>query len=184
MASQAPACDVFRSRVRLPPLLTVQVVLWMDEILHHFETMGNHCSLAFTVELSFQRFSAGAGFRPSTVSPTAPGHFATLPESCAKPPLIAYLSRDRLACSCRGRRNLKRAPLKRIWSSRFYWGPPGLAEHFHVNGMQQSQSQNWFHTMGCLRVPPFLGVLQKTQQAIHHFSGTCLPVYFELIRHQ
>ena len=41
----------------------------MDEILHHFETMGNHCVLVFTRESSFQGFLGGAGFRPSTVSP-------------------------------------------------------------------------------------------------------------------
>ena len=28
--------------------------LWMDKILHHLETMGNHCALAFTGESSFQ----------------------------------------------------------------------------------------------------------------------------------
>ena len=28
-------------------------LLWMDEILHHFETMGSHCSLVFTGESSF-----------------------------------------------------------------------------------------------------------------------------------
>ena len=25
-------------------------ILWMDETLHHWETMGNHCSLVFTGE--------------------------------------------------------------------------------------------------------------------------------------
>ena len=28
-------------------------ILWMDEILHHFETMGKHCLLVFTGESSF-----------------------------------------------------------------------------------------------------------------------------------
>ena len=42
-------------------------ILWMDEILHQFETNGNHCSLVFTGESSFQGFLGGAGFRPSTV---------------------------------------------------------------------------------------------------------------------
>ena len=42
-------------------------ILWMDEILHQLETMGNCCLLAFTRELSFQGFLGGAGFRPSTV---------------------------------------------------------------------------------------------------------------------
>ena len=42
-----------------------QVVLWMDQILHHFETMGIHCLLMFT---SFPGFFGCAGFRPSTVA--------------------------------------------------------------------------------------------------------------------
>ena len=37
-----------KHRRRLGGLL----VLWMDEILHHFETMGNHCLLVFTGESS------------------------------------------------------------------------------------------------------------------------------------
>ena len=32
------------------------ILLWMDKILHHFETIGNHCSLVFTGESSFQVF--------------------------------------------------------------------------------------------------------------------------------
>ena len=44
------------------------LLLWMDEILHHFETMGSHCSLLFTGESSFQGFLGGAGFRPPTVT--------------------------------------------------------------------------------------------------------------------
>ena len=43
------------------------LILWMDEILHHFETTGNHGCLAFTRKLSFQGFLGGAGFRPPTV---------------------------------------------------------------------------------------------------------------------
>ena len=39
----------------------------MVEILHHFETMGNHCPFLFPGESSFQGFLGGAGFRPSTV---------------------------------------------------------------------------------------------------------------------
>ena len=39
----------------------------MDEILHHCETIGIHCSLAFTGESSVHGFLGGAGFRPSTV---------------------------------------------------------------------------------------------------------------------
>ena len=34
---------------------------------HHFETMGHHCLLVPAGESSFQGFSGGAGFRPSTV---------------------------------------------------------------------------------------------------------------------
>ena len=36
----------------------------MDEILHHYETMGNHLLLVFTRESSFQGFLSGAGFCP------------------------------------------------------------------------------------------------------------------------
>ena len=35
-------------------------LLWMDEILHHFEIMGNHCLLVFTGQSSFQGFLGGA----------------------------------------------------------------------------------------------------------------------------
>ena len=42
-------------------------ILWMDEILHRYETMGHHCSLVFTGEPSVQGVLGGAGFRPSTV---------------------------------------------------------------------------------------------------------------------
>ena len=35
--------------------------MWMDRILHHFETMGNHCLLEFA-----GKSPGGAGFRPST----------------------------------------------------------------------------------------------------------------------
>ena len=34
-------------------------ILWVDKILHHFETMGNHCSLVFTGESSFPCFLGG-----------------------------------------------------------------------------------------------------------------------------
>ena len=51
-----------RAMLGLAPLLAQCVcvcvmctlILWMDEILHHVETMGNHCLLAFTEESSFQ----------------------------------------------------------------------------------------------------------------------------------
>ena len=29
-------------------MIKVSVILWMDKILHHFESMGNHCLLLFT----------------------------------------------------------------------------------------------------------------------------------------
>ena len=45
------------------------LILWMDEILHRFETMGNHCLLAFTRQASLQHFLGGARFSPSTVWP-------------------------------------------------------------------------------------------------------------------
>ena len=49
------------------PIAMVRLILWMDEILHHFETVVNHCLLVFTRNSSFQRFLGGAGFRSSTV---------------------------------------------------------------------------------------------------------------------
>ena len=39
-------------------------VLWMDEILHHFETIRNQGLLAFIGESSLQGFLSGAGFGP------------------------------------------------------------------------------------------------------------------------
>ena len=50
------------AKIREPSLL------WMDEILHHFKTIGNYSLLVFTRDSSFQSFTGGAGFRPSTVS--------------------------------------------------------------------------------------------------------------------
>ena len=47
----------------------------MDEILHHYETIGNHCLLVFTEELSLQGFLGGAKWiLPSTVSHKWDGH--------------------------------------------------------------------------------------------------------------
>ena len=40
---------------------------WTKSTSHHSETMGNHLSLVFTGESSFQGFLGGAGFCPSTV---------------------------------------------------------------------------------------------------------------------
>ena len=47
----------------------------MDEILHHFETMGSHCSLVFTGESLFQGFLDGAKWISSvqSMSSGAPG---------------------------------------------------------------------------------------------------------------
>ena len=58
----------------------------MDEILHHFETMGNHCLLVYTGESSFQGFLGGA--RPSTVSP----RFIFFPGECATRRRVVPLS--------------------------------------------------------------------------------------------
>ena len=44
------------------------MTLWTDEILHHFESMRNHCLLVFTGEPLLQGVLGGAGFRPSTVA--------------------------------------------------------------------------------------------------------------------
>ena len=45
-------------------------ILWMDKILHHFETKGHPRFLVFTGESSFKGFLGGAGLRPSTVGVT------------------------------------------------------------------------------------------------------------------
>ena len=37
----------------------VAIILWMDKILHHIETMGNHFLLVFTGEPSFQGLLGG-----------------------------------------------------------------------------------------------------------------------------
>ena len=50
---------------------------WTKSISHRFETMGKPIGLVFPGESSFQGFSGGAGFRPSTVSREFP--------SCEKP---------------------------------------------------------------------------------------------------
>ena len=42
-------------------------LLWMDKILHHFETKGHHRLLVFAGESSFKGFSGVAGLHPSTV---------------------------------------------------------------------------------------------------------------------
>ena len=49
---------------------TMMSILWMDDILHYFETMGNHGWLALTGKSSFHGFLGGAGFRPSAVRPS------------------------------------------------------------------------------------------------------------------
>ena len=45
----------------------VGLLLWMDEILHHFEAMANLCLLVVTGKSSFQGSLGGAGFCPSAV---------------------------------------------------------------------------------------------------------------------
>ena len=57
----------------------LQTLLWMDEILHHLESMGNRCWLAVTGESSFQALQNDAGFRPSTVWPSRSDLLALLP---------------------------------------------------------------------------------------------------------
>ena len=49
-----------RQKLKMLPLYTF--ILWMDRILHHLGSMGNHCSLAFPGDSSFQGFLGGAGF--------------------------------------------------------------------------------------------------------------------------
>ena len=43
------------------------IILWMDKILHYFETWEPICLLVLAEESSFQRILGGAGFRPSIV---------------------------------------------------------------------------------------------------------------------
>ena len=47
----------------------MMVILWMDEILHHLETMGNNCLIVFYREIMVPGFLRWClrGFRPSTV---------------------------------------------------------------------------------------------------------------------
>ena len=47
-------------------LKTFPDILWVDDFLHHFEAMGNHCLLVFTGESSFQGFLGGAKWISST----------------------------------------------------------------------------------------------------------------------
>ena len=53
-------------------IIEVPLILWMDEIRHHFKTIGNHCLLVFAWDSSFYRFPGDAGFRPSTVASIFP----------------------------------------------------------------------------------------------------------------
>ena len=48
-------------------MYTYIYILWMDKILHHFETMRNHCLLVCAGESSFQGLLGGAGFCLSAV---------------------------------------------------------------------------------------------------------------------
>ena len=47
-------------------------ILWMDALLHHFETMGSQCSLLFTGDCSFQGFLGGAKMISSIHSMSVP----------------------------------------------------------------------------------------------------------------
>ena len=46
----ADVVKAFNVLPRLPIFAIAAAILWMDEILHHLETMRNHCSLVFTGE--------------------------------------------------------------------------------------------------------------------------------------
>ena len=61
-------------------------LLWMDEILHHFESMGSHCALAFGGESSVQAFLGGAKWisQPSTISPCVPSEDSFIETSYRK----------------------------------------------------------------------------------------------------
>ena len=52
-----------------------EVLLWMDELLHHFETMVNHCLLVVTREVSFQGFLGGATCLRLVLDPEVPQGF-------------------------------------------------------------------------------------------------------------
>ena len=56
--------SVVRETYTLTWLEAFFFLLWVDEILHQIETIGNHCLLVFTGEASPQGFLGGAGFRP------------------------------------------------------------------------------------------------------------------------
>ena len=58
-----PATSCMKDSIRHQPRRTrLKEVLWMDEILHHFETMRNDYRLVFAGESSFQCFSGGANW--------------------------------------------------------------------------------------------------------------------------
>ena len=93
----------------------------MDEIPHHFETMGSHCLLVFTGESSFQPFLGGAGCRPSTVSS----------EPSEKNPREDVFSSPGRTCRCTARSSTEPAPPAKFsgsmstWSRRIGLLPPG-----------------------------------------------------------
>ena len=53
-----------RSQLMQDPRSNKPALLWMDGTLHHFETMGNECSLGIYRGIINPHFSGGAGFRP------------------------------------------------------------------------------------------------------------------------
>ena len=82
-------------------------MLWMNEFMHHFETMGNHCSLEFTGKSSDYFFPVvRSGFRPSTASPSKPrtwGPRGTWQKARSPAPLRARRRRARSCKRCRRR---------------------------------------------------------------------------------
>ena len=119
------------------------VILWMDEILHHFKTMGNHCLWVFTGESSFQGFLSGAGFRPSTVGPGLSDFRA----GRGREPLCCPGRLEVSGCSCRGaqRDSLLRWPpcffFRLFW---FWWLP-------RPNGPSPKKGSRVFFLPGLLK---------------------------------
>ena len=76
--SQAPEattaiCD---EQIILALALDHTVILWMDEILHHFETMVNQCWVVITGESSFLSFFGVQDFVHPGTNPHLRGHLA------------------------------------------------------------------------------------------------------------
>ena len=59
-ASQSLSQSSLWKRQIISSINSSHFLLWMDEILHHLEIMGNHCLLVFTRDSSLQGFLGGA----------------------------------------------------------------------------------------------------------------------------